>query len=155
MAFNFTNCLSVYIRRPCKLCALDKFTLTITRSRSASHHQRHRHCVAAPRRLARSIHLDCREGIHPASARHTAHPRSPPTLAQRTHPSTLHTLPHCTHPASTLSTTRTANITNNYALYALETLIFFGSVASVETFSYQTGWFVDACFPANGLKAMR
>ena len=39
-------------------------------------------------------------------------------------------------------------VSNNYALYALETLLFFGSQASVETFSYQTSWFVDACFPA-------
>ena len=39
-------------------------------------------------------------------------------------------------------------MTNNYALYAVETLLFFGSVGSVETFAYQVGWFDDACFPA-------
>ncbi|KAL1529702.1 hypothetical protein AB1Y20_000641 [Prymnesium parvum] len=49
----------------------------------------------------------------------------------------------------------TANITNNYALYAMETLIFFGSVASVETFGYATSWFADACFPAAGLKGSK
>ena len=39
-------------------------------------------------------------------------------------------------------------MTNNYALYAVETLLFFGSVGSVETFAYQVSWFDDACFPA-------
>jgi len=44
------------------------------------------------------------------------------------------------------------NITNNYALYAVETLLFFGSLASVETLGYSTGWFIDACFPAMQLR---
>jgi len=44
------------------------------------------------------------------------------------------------------------NITNNYALYAVETLVFFGSSASIETLGYATGWFVDACFPAAQLR---
>ena len=46
-----------------------------------------------------------------------------------------------------------ANVTNNYALYAVETLVFFGSQMSVEGLSFQSGWFVDACFPAAGLRA--
>ena len=43
-------------------------------------------------------------------------------------------------------------ITNNYALYAVETLLFFGSQASVESLSFQSGWFVDACFPAASMR---
>ena len=51
--------------------------------------------------------------------------------------------------ASTLPTTSppSSPTTNNYALYAVETLLF-GSVGSVETFAYQVSWFDDACFPA-------
>ena len=45
-----------------------------------------------------------------------------------------------------------SNITNNYALYAVETLVFFGSQMSAETFNYQSAWFVDACFPAASLR---
>lgn len=45
-----------------------------------------------------------------------------------------------------------ANITNNYALYAVETLVFFGSQMSVESYSFQSGWFVDACFPASSMR---
>jgi len=44
------------------------------------------------------------------------------------------------------------NITNNYALYAVETLVFFGSQMSAETFNYQSAWFIDACFPAASLR---
>ena len=47
------------------------------------------------------------------------------------------------------------NITNNYALYAVETLIFFGSQMSVESYSFQSAWFADACFPAAGMRAAR
>ena len=45
-----------------------------------------------------------------------------------------------------------SNITNNYALYAVETLLFFGSQASVESLGFQSGWFVDACFPAYSMR---
>ena len=48
-----------------------------------------------------------------------------------------------------------AAITNNYALYAVETLLFFGSQASVESLSFQSGWFVDACFPGSSLRGGR
>lgn len=48
-----------------------------------------------------------------------------------------------------------ANITNNYALYAVETLLFFGSQASVESLSFQSGWFVDACVPGASLRSVR
>ena len=48
-----------------------------------------------------------------------------------------------------------ANVTNNYALNALETLLFFGSSASVETYSYQSGWFVDACFITHALRGSK
>ena len=48
-----------------------------------------------------------------------------------------------------------ANITNNYALYAVETLLFFGSQASVESLSFQSSWFVDACFPAASMRGRR
>ena len=44
-----------------------------------------------------------------------------------------------------------SNITNNYALYAVETLLFFGSQASVESLGFQSGWF-DACFPAYSMR---
>ena len=47
------------------------------------------------------------------------------------------------------------DITNNYALYAVETLLFFGSQASVESLSFQSGWFVDACFPGASLRGGR
>ena len=47
-----------------------------------------------------------------------------------------------------------SSITNNYALYAVETLLFFGSQASVESLSFQSGWFVDACFPGASLRAV-
>ena len=47
------------------------------------------------------------------------------------------------------------NITNNYALYAVETLVFFGSHMSVESYSFQSAWFVDACFPAASLRTPR
>jgi len=50
--------------------------------------------------------------------------------------------------ADELNDARRGAVSNNYALYAFETLLFFGSRASVETYSYQTGWFIDACFPA-------
>ena len=45
-----------------------------------------------------------------------------------------------------------SNITNNYALYAVETLVFFASQMSVESLSFQSSWFVDACFPAISLR---
>jgi hypothetical protein len=48
-----------------------------------------------------------------------------------------------------------ANITNNYALYAVETLLFFGSQASVESLGFQSAWFVDACFPATSMRTRR
>ena len=48
-----------------------------------------------------------------------------------------------------------SNVTNNYALYALETLLFFGADSAVETYSYQAQWFVDACFPAAAVRAGR
>eukprot|EP00965_Chrysotila_dentata_P244001 6205725-Pleurochrysis_carterae.AAC.3 len=44
-------------------------------------------------------------------------------------------------------------ISNNYALYAVETLVFFGSVGTVETLGYTASWFKDACFPASQLRS--
>lgn len=44
-----------------------------------------------------------------------------------------------------------ANISNNYALYAVETLIFFGSQLYAETLDYTLPWFAEACFPAASL----
>lgn len=45
-----------------------------------------------------------------------------------------------------------ANISNNYALYAVDTLVFFGAVSTVETFEYAHDWLKHACFPAAGLR---
>lgn len=45
-----------------------------------------------------------------------------------------------------------ANVSNNYMLYAVETLVFFGSSGSVETLGYTAKWLEDACFPAARLR---
>lgn len=42
-------------------------------------------------------------------------------------------------------------ITNNYALYAVETLLLFGASSVVQTFGYAVEWFANACFPAASL----
>jgi len=44
-----------------------------------------------------------------------------------------------------------SSLESNYALYAAETLIFFGAGSMVETFGYSTAWISHACFPASGL----
>lgn len=44
---------------------------------------------------------------------------------------------------------------SNYALYAAETLVFFGAASMVETFGSQTSWITHACFPAMGLRGNR
>ena len=46
-----------------------------------------------------------------------------------------------------------ANVSNNYELYAVETLLFFGSSGTVETLGYAASWVQDACFPAARLRA--
>ncbi|KAL1507274.1 hypothetical protein AB1Y20_008122 [Prymnesium parvum] len=40
------------------------------------------------------------------------------------------------------------SITDNYALYAVETLLLFGASSVVQTFGHATSWFSTACFPA-------
>lgn len=45
-----------------------------------------------------------------------------------------------------------SRIPHNYALYAVETLVFFGANSMVETFGYSSSWLSHACFPAAALR---
>jgi len=47
------------------------------------------------------------------------------------------------------------HIESNYALYAVETLVFFGAASMVETFGYSTSWLTHACFPSAALRSGR
>ena len=47
-----------------------------------------------------------------------------------------------------------AKVGNNYALYAVETLVAFGAAGYVDTFDYYQPWFRDACFPAAQLRGL-
>jgi hypothetical protein len=44
------------------------------------------------------------------------------------------------------------DVSNNYMLYAVETLLFFGSAGTAETLGYASKWVEDACFPAARLR---